>query len=170
MVRVEDSVTRDIVASERFEKARSVPHHSKDGNIAAHSLETARYALLIARWLGEHGVAVSETDVVRASLLHDIGMTEDAVFLSPSYKKARSHPKEGARIAREEYGANETQVEAVLRHMWPIWWVVPPQSAEAWVVSLADKCCSMHEARSTTGEVVEAAGKWLLRAWRCEGR
>ncbi len=155
----------DIVSSERFAKARSVPHHSKDGNIAVHSMETAGYALLLARWLGEHGVEVSEVDAVRASLLHDIGMTVDEVFLSPSYIKARSHPREGARIAREEYGASEKQVDAVRRHMWPVWHVIPPMSAEGWVVSLADKCCSMHEVGRTTGETVEAAGKWILHRW-----
>lgn len=171
-VLVEEALVRDImeiggdiVSSKRFEKARSVPHHSKGGNIAAHSLETAGYGLLLARWLGEHGVEVSEVDVVRASLLHDIGMTEDEVFFSPSYKKARSHPREGARIAREEYGASEKQVDAVRRHMWPVWHVVPPMSAEGWVVSLADKCCSMHELGRSTSEIVEAAGKWFLRRW-----
>ena len=152
----------DIISSERFKKAETVLHHSQGGNIALHSLETAGYALELARWLDRHGVTVSERDVVRASLLHDIGMTEDDVFLSPSYKKARSHPREGARIAREEFGANDLQVNAILSHMWPVWRAVPPRSMEGWVVSLADKCCSMHEAGRISEEVVESVGHWML--------
>lgn len=152
----------DIIVSERFARAGDVPHHSKSGNIALHSLETAGYALRLARWLGAHGVAVSEWDVVRASLLHDIGMTEEDVFRSPSHVKARSHPQEGARIAREEFGANEVQEEAILRHMWPVFWVVPPRTPEGWVVSAADKCCSMRETRDT----VERVGRRLLRVLR----
>lgn len=156
----------DIISSDRFAKAREVPHHSKNGNIALHSMETAGYALLLARWLERRGVTVSEQEAVRASLLHDIGMTEDDVFLSPSYKKARSHPREGARIAREEFGANEAEVQAILSHMWPVWRAVPPRSMVGWVVSVADKCCSVHETKRTTEEIVEVAGRWMLRRVR----
>lgn len=134
----------DIVASERFAKAKRVPHHNKNGNIADHSLETADYALALTRWLRRHGILVNERDVVRTSLLHDVGMTEDDVFHSPSRKKAYSHPREGARIAREEFGLDEIEAEAILHHMWPIC-LTPPHSALGWVVSAADKWCSMNE-------------------------
>ena len=137
----------DIIASERFAKAKTVPHHSKDGNIAAHSLETAGYALRLARWVNQHGGSVSERDAVRTSLLHDIGMTEDEVFLSPSPVKAKTHPVEGARIAQEEFEATDEQVDAILYHMWPFCSIVPPHSALGFVVTMADKCCSLVEVR-----------------------
>lgn len=137
----------DIIISERFAAAMSVPHHSKNGNIAAHSLKTAGYALLIARWLNQHGVSISERDAVRASLLHDIGMTEEDIFLSPSHKKGRTHPVEGARIAREEFGANEAQVDAILHHMWPFCCLTPPHDTVGFVLTTADKMCSLNEAR-----------------------
>lgn len=139
------SIGGDIVQSERFMKAWSVPHHSKEkGNVALHSLMTAQYALAISRWLKRRGVAVNEKDVVRASLLHDVGMTEDDVYFSPSRIKAHAHPEEGSRIAREEFGANDVQADAILRHMWPIGHVAP-RSTEGWVLVAADKCCSMRE-------------------------
>lgn len=137
----------DIITSERFVSAINVPHHSKTGNIAAHSLETAGYALLIARWLNQHGVPVNEKDAVRASLLHDIGMTEEDIFLSPSHEKGRTHPVEGARIAREEFDANEAQVDAILHHMWPFCCLTPPHNVVGFVVTTADKMCSLNEAR-----------------------
>lgn len=111
------------------------------------------YALYIARWLASHGIAMSEVDVVRASLLHDIGMTEDEVFLSPSRVKAYSHPRVGMRIALEEFRVNEVQADAILRHMWPIGHV-PSHSREGWVIMLADKCCSMSEARAIAQSMV----------------
>ena len=144
----------DIVASERFAKAHSVAHHSRNGNIAAHSLETAGYALRLARWLQRHGSSVSVEDAVRASLLHDIGMTEDEVFESPSRIKGKTHPREGARIAREEFGANETQVEAIEHHMWPVCCAVPPHSVEGFVVTTADKLCSVNEVRRRIAHMV----------------
>ena len=134
----------DIIRSERFAKARKVPHHRGKHNVAGHCMETAGYALLIARWLNRHGIAANERDAVRASLLHDIGMTEEEVHSSPSRVKARSHPLEGSRIAVEEYGANEVQADAILHHMWPIA-TSRPHGAVGWVVTAADKRCSMHE-------------------------
>lgn len=145
----------DIVSSARFAKAGGVAHHGRDLDIATHSTNTALRALQIARWLEGRGVPVDERDVVRAALLHDIGMTEDEVLLSPSPVKARSHPREGARIAREEYGANDVQAEAIEHHMWPLC-LVPPQSVVAWVVTAADKRCSVQEAAS----MVLSALRW----------
>lgn len=137
---------KDILSSSRFAKAKTVIHHNKNRNIAIHSIETAAFALRMARWLERHGYNLDEDDIIRACLLHDIGMTEDKVFLSPSRIKAFSHPLEGARIAQQEFGANEAQVDAVRHHMWPIGFV-PPHSATGWIVVAADKCCSIREAR-----------------------
>lgn len=138
----------DIVSSERFAKAKTVPHHSKKhGTIAAHSLETAGYALRIARWVNRHGGSVDEKETVRASLLHDIGMTVDEVFLSPSPIKAKTHPIMGARIAKDEFGASDVQVDAILHHMWPFCYIVPPHSSVGFVLTTADKCCSLNEIR-----------------------
>lgn len=138
----------DVIASERFAKAKTVPHHSKDGNIAAHSLKTAGYGLQLARWLNKKRHAgLDEREVVRTCLLHDIGMTEDEVFLSPSPVKAKTHPVEGARIAQEEFDATDEQVDAILYHMWPFCSAVPPHSTLGFVVTMADKYCSLSEVR-----------------------
>ena len=148
----------DIIESDRFEKAKTVPHHNKYRSIAGHSVETAENALRISEWLKRRGVDVDEREAVRTSLLHDIGMTEDEVFLSPSRVKAYTHPEEGARIAREEFAANDVQVEAIRRHMWPIGRTTP-RHATGWIVVAADKCTSIVE----TGR--EAARRSAV-AWR----
>ena len=159
----------DILTSERFAKARRVPHHNAHCNIARHCSETAGYALVFARWLSRHGVETSERDVVRAALLHDIGMTEDAVFLSPSRKKAISHPLEGARIARDEFGANEAQVDAILYHMWPIGFVVPHHTT-GWIVLSADKYCSAREVQREGARIVHYINDEVRRRIRCHRR
>ena len=134
----------DILASGRFEKAQSVPHHDKHYDIAQHSIEVAEAAYAIAQWLNRHGADIDAKQATRAALLHDIGMTEDAVFGSPSRVKAYTHPEEGARIARAEFGADDEQADAILRHMWPIGHV-PPRHASGWVVLVADKWASLAE-------------------------
>ena len=133
----------EVIGSERFRAAREIPHH-RGVSVAEHSLNVAKESCRIAEWLERRGVSVSAEDVVRGSLLHDIGMTETPVFRSPSWKKAYSHPDRGAELAREEYRANEVQEDAVRRHMWPIC-VVPPKHREGWIVLAADKISSAKE-------------------------
>lgn len=147
----------DIIHSDRFRKAWETDHHV-EFNVAAHSLEAAGYALLIARWLERHGVKVNEEDVVRAALLHDIGMTEDRVWRSPSYRKAYSHPKRGYQIARDEFGANRQQLEAIRRHMWPLC-LIPPRHLTGWIVLTADKASASREAK----EVAKLKAKAKLK-------
>ena len=133
----------EIIDSERFRAAGAIPHHLA-GNVAQHSLNVAKESCRIAEWLNRHGAQVDVKDAVCGSLLHDIGMTEREVFRSPSWKKAYSHPERGASVAREEYRVNAVQEDAVRRHMWPIC-VVPPKHTVGWIVSAADKICSIRE-------------------------
>lgn len=133
----------DIMESERFRKAHAIPHHF-DFDVAAHSMDAAKCAMDICHWLNRHGISVNVEDVVRASLLHDIGMTEDDVFQSLPSEKAYTHPVEGARIAHDEYGANEAQLDAILFHMWPIGFV-PPHHLPGWILVAADKLSSIQE-------------------------
>lgn len=135
----------DIIKSDRFRKAQHVSHHIKF-TVAVHSVEVAMYALLILRALKRRHLApkVDERDLVRAALLHDIGMTNDEVHDSPSYKKAFSHPREGLRIARDEFHLNKIQLNAIQRHMWPIG-IIPPHHLTGWILTTADHMSSFNE-------------------------
>ena len=150
-------IGEDIIRSERFREAWETRHHVYY-NVASHSLETAEYALLIARWFSRRGIRVNEEDVVRAALLHDIGMTESPVWKSPSYRKAYAHPKEGCRIAKDEFDANRLQLEAIRRHMWPICGV-PPLHLTGWIVMMADKASASHEAKDVAKRKARARVK-----------
>ena len=129
---------RDILESERFMQAWQTDHHMRT-NIARHSLAVTEYALR----LYEHGhyPHTDIRDVVRACLLHDIGMTDEIIYDSVSFMKAYSHPRRSAEIAVKEYGANRIQVDAILHHMWPIC-IVPPHTPVGWLLLRADKICS----------------------------
>ncbi len=134
----------DILASERFDRARRLPHHY-DYSIAAHSLEAAQFALLICDWCERQGFSVSKEDAVRAALLHDLGMTEPEVFSEKPVIKCRTHPIEGCRIAKKEFGANPSQLNAIYPHMWPVGPVPPPFTRTGWILSVADKLSSVRE-------------------------
>ena len=146
-----------IRKSRRFQKAERIRHH-KETNVAAHSEETAMYGKRICGWLKKHNIKVNEEDVVQACLLHDIGMTDDDVSESSSWKKAYKHPERGEEIARNEYHANDVQCNAIKRHMWPIC-IIPPKTIEGWVVIAADKACSIHEVAEMTEDALGIGGK-----------
>lgn len=140
------------MASERFIKARGIPHHF-NVSVAAHSVDAAERALDIYRLLTRCGIHANKTDVVRASLLHDIGMTIDEVFQSIPKIKAHTHPVEGARIARDEYDANDNQLDAILFHMWPIGGV-SPHSLAGWIILAADKWSFLQETRRCAARTI----------------
>lgn len=48
------------------------------------------------------------------------------------------------RNASREYRLTEREKEIIRKHMWPLT-VVPPTCREAWIVTAADKWCSMLE-------------------------
>lgn len=129
----------DILDSERFRRCSHVIHH-KGTNVARHSLEVTEYALHL--YEKKHRPETSVRDVVRVCLLHDIGMSDREIHDSISFIKAYAHPRRSAKIAREEYGANDLQIEAILHHMWPVC-IMPPASEAGWLLLRADKYCSM---------------------------
>ena len=144
---------KDILQSDRFAKAAQVPHHLRS-NIAAHSIRTAQYALALAKWLNHHHITVSEADVVRTALLHDIGMTEDRVFRSPPPLKAYTHPWRGSHIGRDEFRLKQRHVHAIRRHMWPIC-ILPPANRIGWIVLAADKYCSHLELKRDLRKILK---------------
>ena len=128
----------DILESERFIRAWNIEHHMNT-NIARHSLTVAEYALHLFE--KGHYPDSDIRDVVRACLLHDIGMTDTRIYDSVSFRKAYSHPRRSAEIAAKEYGANWIQIDAILHHMWPIC-IVPPHTPVGWLLLRSDKKCS----------------------------
>ena len=131
----------DILESERFQKAWRIEHHMKT-NIACHSLAVTEYALHLYKKGKYQNTDVR--DVVRACLLHDIGMTDEVIHDSVSFIKAYTHPRRSAEIAVKEYGANRIQVDAILHHMWPIC-IAPPRTSVGWLLQRADKKCSKQD-------------------------
>ena len=143
----------DILESERFRKCQEIPHH-KGTTVFRHSLEVAEYGLLL--YEKGHDPGTDVRDVVRACLLHDIGMTDREIHESVSFVKAYTHPRRSAEIAEEEFGANRIQVDAILYHMWPIC-VIPPTTDVGWILLKADKHCARNDVievfRNMTGNV-----------------
>lgn len=133
----------DIMASKNFQRTKG---HIQHGSMTVHShcMDVARYSLLINKKLG---LGCNKHDLVRGALLHDYFLYDwhDKEYLSQRKRlHGFHHPATALENAEKEYQLSDIQREIIRKHMWPLT-VVPPTCGEAWVVTAADKYCSLRE-------------------------
>ena len=133
----------DIIHSDNFRKTK---RHIQHGNMTVndHCLSVARHSLILDKKLGLH---CNRRDLIRGSLLHDYFLYD---WHDKGYVPERgrlygfTHPNTALRNAAKEYELTDIQRDIIKKHMWPLS-VIPPLCREAWVVTSADKYCSLME-------------------------
>ena len=132
----------DILHSENFQKTR---HHIQHGTMPVyrHCLDVAKQSIQINTALG---LGCSERDLIRGALLHDYFLYDWHDKNRENYQKLHGfyHPGIALKNARKEYHLTRREEDIIKKHMWPLT-VVPPLCREAWVVTAADKYCSLLE-------------------------
>lgn len=133
----------DILDSDNFLSTRK---HIQHGTMTVHHhcIDVARCSLLLNGKLGLH---CNKHDLIRGALLHDYFLYDwhDKEYLSQRKRlHGFHHPMTALRNAEKEYQLNDVQRDIIKKHMWPLS-VVPPACREAWVVTAADKYCSLME-------------------------
>ena len=135
----------DILKSENFKKTRK---HIQHGTMTVHRhcMDVACCSLLLNKKLR---IGCNKHDLIRGALLHDYFLYDwhDKEYVAQGKRKRLHgfhHPMTALRNAEKEYQLNNTQREVIRKHMWPLS-VVPPTCREAWVVTAADKYCSLME-------------------------
>ena len=137
----------DILKAEGF---RNSEHSIQHGTVSVreHSIAVAECSLAICERLP---VSFKERELVRGALLHDY-------FLYDWHDKEVSfhnilrfyemhgftHPTTALTNARKEFRLTKREEDIIKKHMWPLT-IKPPVCREAWVVTLADKYCSLLE-------------------------
>ena len=132
----------DILHSENFQKTR---HHIQHGTMPVHRhcLDVAKQSIKINKALG---LGCKERDLIRGALLHDYFLYDWHDKHRENYRKLHGfyHPGIALKNARKEYHLTRREEDIIKKHMWPLT-VVPPLCREAWVVTAADKYCSLLE-------------------------
>lgn len=132
----------DILDSDNFKKTDGFIQHGSM-TVNNHCVNVAKCSLAISRKLG---IACRERELVRGALLHDY-------FLYDWHDKCRGdrkrlhgfyHPGIALKNASKEYRLTDRERDIIRKHMWPLT-VVPPLCREAWIVTTADKYCSLLE-------------------------
>lgn len=132
----------DILQSENFQRTRK---HIQHGNMTVndHVMDVARYSLALSDRLH---IRCNRRELVRGALLHDYFLYDwhKPDMENPHKLHGFYHPGKALRNASREYKLTEREKDIIKKHMWPLT-VVPPACREAWIVTMADKWCSLME-------------------------
>lgn len=132
----------DILSSKNFQKTKE---HIQHGNMTVneHCINVARTSLKIREKLH---IACNKSDLIRGALLHDYFLYDWHVQDAHHPHKLHGfyHPGRALFNAKKEYTITKRQEDIIKKHMWPLT-IVPPACREAWIVTTADKYCSLME-------------------------
>lgn len=132
----------DILDSDNFKRTREFIQHG-NMTVNSHSISVAKYSLAISRKLG---LGCRQRELIRGALLHDYFLYDwhDKCHRDNRRLHGLFHPGIALRNASREYHLTARERDIIKKHMWPLT-VIPPLCREAWVVSVADKYCSLME-------------------------
>ena len=132
----------DILQSSNFRRMKEYLQH---GNVTVntHVLTVARYSVILTDVLH---IPCNRKELIRGALLHDYFLYDWHI---PDKEKPHRlhgfyHPGVALRNASRDYVLTEREKNIIKRHMWPLT-IVPPRYREAWIVTMADKWCSLLE-------------------------
>lgn len=149
----------DILSSDNF---HSTKQHIQHGNVTVnqHVRDVARYSLAISEKLR---IRCNRRELIRGALLHDYFLYDWHLPDEENPHKLHGfyHPGKALKNASKEYDLTDREKDIIKKHMWPLT-VIPPKYKEAWIVTAADKWCSLMETvhlRKGHGIVTEKPGK-----------
>lgn len=132
----------DILNSANFQRTKE---HIQHGNMTVneHCINVAKTSLMIKK---KFHITCNQRDLVRGALLHDYFLYDwhKKDLKNPHKLHGFYHPGRALRNAKKEYVLTKRQEDIIKKHMWPLT-VVPPMCREAWIVTAADKYCSLME-------------------------
>ena len=132
----------DILKSKNFNSTRE---HIQHGNMTVnnHSMNVAKYSLAISEKLH---IPCKKDELIRGALLHDYFLYDWHVgdYAKPHKLHGFYHPGRALQNAQKEYQLTPREQDIIKKHMWPLT-IVPPMCREAWIVTTADKWCSLME-------------------------
>lgn len=138
---------KDIFDSDKFKNSKQYIQHGKK-SVFQHSVDVAKMSIKISRLLP---FEFKEREIIRGALLHDYFLYDwhnrkvkirkpGDIFKLHGF----THASTAMRNADRDFHLSEIEKEIIRKHMWPLN-ASPPKNREAWVVTFADKICSIKE-------------------------
>ncbi len=133
----------DILGSYNF---RSTKGYIQHGNMTVnqHCMDVAKCSLVISDKLH---ISCNRRELIRGALLHDYFLYDWHIgdARKPQNLHGFYHPGIALRNASKEYELTDRERDIIAKHMWPLTISKMPMCREAWIVTTADKWCSLLE-------------------------
>ena len=134
----------EILDHESFKGMKNFKQHGCV-SVHDHCLRVAETSLRINEKLKKLRMNLNERAMVRGALLHDY-------FLYDWHDKKKRrklhgfyHPGEALKNAERDFNLTKREKNIIKQHMFPLTITKIPTNRESWVVSIADKWCSLVE-------------------------
>lgn len=133
----------DILKSRNFQSTKGHIQHG-DMTVNQHCMNVAKYSLSISDKLH---ISCSRRELIRGALLHDYFLYDWHIGDARKPWKLHGfyHPGIALRNASKEYDLTDREKDIISKHMWPLTLTRMPMCREAWIVTTADKWCSLLE-------------------------
>ena len=137
-----ESSAADILHSTNFRRTRQHLQHG-DVTVNEHVMNVARFSVGISDRLH---IPCHRRELIRGALLHDYFLYDwhEPHKINPLKLHGFFHPGIALRNALMEYELTEREKDIIRKHRWPLTGL-PPMCREAWIVTAADKYCSLLE-------------------------
>lgn len=139
-----EQYARDILESYNFRRSGKFMQHGRI-SVRKHSLRVAECSIMIEEKLKRLGIRCQERDMVRGALLHDYFLYDWHDKYSHEKLHGFFHPCVALKNAGKEYRLTARERDIIEKHMWPLTLRKIPMCREAWIVTAADKYCSLKE-------------------------
>lgn len=138
-----EQYANDILESRNFQSCEQYMQHGSI-SVRRHCLSVAECSIMIEERLQRLGVYCQEREMVRGALLHDYFLYDWHDKNSHKRLHGFYHPHAALVNASREYRLSLRERDIIEKHMWPLT-MRPPRCREAWIVTAADKYCSLRE-------------------------
>ena len=131
--------SEEILNHPSFQTLQSFVQH---GSVTTyeHSLHVTNCAFWLNARLHTHA---DERELVTACLLHDFYLYD--WHTKGDRLHGYHHPKTAAKYAKICFHVSDRVVSAIETHMWPLTLFHIPSNRTAWLLTIADKICSIQE-------------------------
>ena len=148
----------DILANPVFQKMDNYIQHGTTTTLK-HCLDVSYVSYKICKSYG-----FDYRSAARGALLHDLFLYDWHGYAkrTGNHFHGFTHPRVALHNATHYFELNEKEQDIILKHMWPLT-VVPPKSAEGYVVMYADKYCGLIETVKRISDSTVVVRKKVLK-------
>ena len=143
--KIREQIRRDGSDILKSENHRSTRNHIQHGTMTVreNTIRVAECSMLIKEALK---IPCNTRELIRGALLHDYFLYDwhDKEHVKIQNLHGFFHPGISLKNAEKEYELTSREKDIIKKHMWPLT-ITPPSCREAWIVTTADKYCSLME-------------------------